>query len=126
MKLVIWFGIVGSLAQAGLLSGLNLAVFSIGRLRLEVESAGGSRDARTVLELRRDSNATLATILWGNVASNVLLTLLIKSVLAGVTAFFLSALAVPLGVLIAKPVGSLAQPYKTALSRSVSLRCSTS
>jgi metal transporter CNNM len=94
MKFLIWFGMLGSLTQASLLSGLNLAVFGIGRLRLEVEAAGGSRSAHTVLELRKDSNSTLATILWGNVAFNVLLTLLAKSVLAGVTAFFLSTFVI--------------------------------
>ena len=94
MKLLTWFAVLGSLAQAGLLSGLNLAVFSIGRLRLEVEAAGGSHNARTVLALREDSNFTLATILWGNVASNVLLTLLVNSVLAGTMAFLFSTLVI--------------------------------
>jgi hypothetical protein len=94
MKLLVWIGIVASVAQAGLFSGLNLAVFSVSRLRLEVESAGGDHDAQAVLELRRDSNYTLATILWGNVASNVLLTLLFGSVVAGVTAFFFSTFVI--------------------------------
>jgi hypothetical protein len=94
MTLVIWIGIATSVAQAGLFSGLNLAVFSVSRLRLEVESAGGNHDALAVLELRRDSNYTLATILWGNVASNVLLTLLFGSVVAGVTAFFVSTFVI--------------------------------
>jgi len=94
MKFLIWIGIAASVAQAGLFSGLNLAVFSVSRLRLEVESAGGNHNALAVLELRRDSNFTLATILWGNVASNVLLTLLFKSVVAGVTAFFVSTFVI--------------------------------
>jgi metal transporter CNNM len=37
--------------------------------------------------LRQDSNLSLATILWGNVTINVLLTLLSNSVLAGIGAF---------------------------------------
>jgi hypothetical protein len=49
----------------------------------EVEVAGGNRDASVLLGLRKDSNLTLATVLWGNVTINVLLTLLSNSVLAG-------------------------------------------
>jgi hypothetical protein len=94
MKLLIWIGIAACVGQAGLFSGLNLAVFSVSRLRLEVESAGGNHEALAVLGLRRDSNFTLATILWGNVASNVLLTLLFGSVVAGITAFFLSTFVI--------------------------------
>jgi hypothetical protein len=43
-----------------------------------------------ILALRKDFNFLLTTILWGNVAINVLLTLLSKSVMAGLTAFFFS------------------------------------
>jgi metal transporter CNNM len=53
-----------------------------------VEAEG--TDAVKMLGLRADSNFTLATILWGNVATNVLLTLLSESVLAGVGAFVFS------------------------------------
>ena len=44
--------------------------------------------------LRANSNFTLATILWGNVATNVLLTLLSESVLAGVGAFVFSTVVI--------------------------------
>lgn len=94
MQAVTWAGIVLCLAQAGVFSGLNLAIFSVSRLRLEVEAAGGSRDAERLLELRRDANHTLATVLWGNVAVNVLLTLLSDSVLAGVSAFVFSTVVI--------------------------------
>lgn len=87
MAILTWAGIGVCISQAGILSGLNLAVFGPSRLRLEVEAAAGNRDARTLLSLRRHSNLMLATILWGNVAVNVLLTLLSGSVLAGVAAF---------------------------------------
>jgi hypothetical protein len=80
--------------QAATFSGLNLAVFSVSRLRLEVEASGGNREALAVLDLRRDSNFTLATILWGNVAANVLLTLLSKSVLSGVMGFVFSTVVI--------------------------------
>jgi|SRR5450631_268600 hypothetical protein len=83
MNLATWIGIGLCITQAAAFSGLNLAVFSRSRLRLEVESAGGNAHARAVLALRKDSNFTLATILWGNTSANVLLTLLSHSVLAG-------------------------------------------
>ena len=92
----VWVGIVLSLVQAGVFSGLNLAVFSVSKLRLEVEAAGGTRHARRVLELRRDSNLLLTTILWGNVAVNVLLAQLANSVLAGVAAFLFSTVLLTL------------------------------
>jgi len=92
----VWLGITLSLAQAAVFSGLNLAVFSVSKLRLEVEAAGGNPDARRVLALRRDSNLLLATILWGNVAANVLLAQLSNSVLTGVLAFLFSTVLLTL------------------------------
>jgi hypothetical protein len=73
-----------------------LAIFSISKLRLEVEAAGGNRDAVALLALRKDSNLTLATALWGNVTINVLLTLLSNSVLAGIAAFAFSTIIITL------------------------------
>ena len=72
-------------------SGLNLAFFSLTRLRLEIEAdenPGGG--ASRVLALRKDSNFLLTTILWGNVGINVLLTLLSDSVMLGVASFAFS------------------------------------
>jgi len=91
---IIWVGIALCVAQSALFSGLNLAVFSIGRLRLEVEAADGNRNAIRLLGLRRDSNLILATILWGNVATNVLLTLLSGSFLTGIAAFVFSTIII--------------------------------
>jgi metal transporter CNNM len=91
-----WVGILACLSQAAMFSGLNLALFSVSRLRLEVEAAAGNADARVLLELRRDSNFTLATVLWGNVSVNVLLTLLSDSVLTGVGAFVFSTVVITL------------------------------
>ncbi|MBU1232279.1 MAG: DUF21 domain-containing protein, partial [Proteobacteria bacterium] len=89
---LIWLGILFCVSQSALFSGLNLAFFSISRLRLEVESANGSRAASRILAMRNDGNFLLTTILWGNVGINVLLTLLSSSVLAGVMAFLFSTL----------------------------------
>ena len=49
-----------------------------------------------MLGLRKDSNLTLSTVLWGNVTINVLLTLLSDSVLAGVGAFAFSTVVITL------------------------------
>ena len=86
----IWLGIAGCAAQSAVFSGLNLAVFSLSQLRLQLEADGGNADAARLLELRKNSNQVLATIIWGNVSTTVLLTLLSDSVLAGVEAFLFS------------------------------------
>ncbi len=96
MEIVTWIGIVVCLTQSAMFSGLNLAVFSLSRLRLEVEAADGNKAAQRVLDLRSDPNRVLTTILWGNVGINVLLTLLSDSVLAGVSAFLFSTVAITL------------------------------
>lgn len=90
METVIWIGIIFCLSQSAMFSGLNLAFFSITRLRLEIEVANGNKNAEKILNLRSDSNFLLSTILWGNVSINVLLTLLSNSVMAGVLAFVFS------------------------------------
>lgn len=91
---LIWVAIALCLTQSATFSGLNLAVFSLSRLHLEAAAGEGDADARTVLALRRDANRTLATILWGNVGINVLLTLLADSVLAGAAAFLFSTVVI--------------------------------
>ena len=92
----VWIGIALCITQSAIFSGLNLAIFSISKLRLEVEAVGGNRDAPGLLALRKDSNLTLATVLWGNVTINVLLTLLSDSVLAGIGAFVFSTIVITL------------------------------
>ncbi len=94
LGLLTWAGIALCLSQAAMFSGLNLAVFSVSRLRLEIEATLGDRRASRVLALRADPNLTLTTILWGNVAVNVLLTLLSDSILAGAAAFLFSTFAI--------------------------------
>ena len=91
-----WIAIGLCIVQTGIFSGLNLALFSVSRLRLEVEAAGGNTDAAKLYALRADSNFALATIIWGNVATNVVLTLLSESVLAGLGAFFFSTIVITL------------------------------
>ena len=95
-SLLVWIGVVLCLVQSAIFAGLNLAIFSVSRLRLEVQAATGDRDAIRVLSLRKESNFVLATVLWGNVSINVLITLLSNSVLAGVGAFVFSTFVITL------------------------------
>jgi metal transporter CNNM len=91
-----WLGVIACIAQSGLFAGLNLAVFSLSLLRLQIEADGGNADAVKVLDLRKNANQVLATVIWGNVTTNVLLTLLSDSILTGIGAFFFSAIAITL------------------------------
>jgi metal transporter CNNM len=93
---VAWFGIIGCVMQSALFAGLNLAVFSLSMLRLQIEADSGDTDAAKVLELRKRANQVLATVVWGNISTNVLLTQLSDSVLTGIAAFFFSAFAITL------------------------------
>jgi len=94
MYMYVVLGIIFCILQSAMFSGLNLALFSITRLRLEVESSSGDKNAESILSAREDSNFLLTTVLWGNVGINVLLTLLSNSIMAGVTAFFFSTLVI--------------------------------
>ena len=92
----IWLGIIACVTLSAIFAGLNLAIFSLSQLRLQILADSGSKDAAHVLDLRKNSNQVLATVIWGNVGSNVFLTLLSDSVLAGVGAFFFSAVVITL------------------------------
>ena len=94
MTLLTWLGIVLCITQSGTLSGLNLACFNTSRMRLELQAKGGNARAAQLLKLRQDSNFLLATILWGNVAVNVMLALLSGSVMVGVAAFLFSTIVI--------------------------------
>ena len=91
---IVWIGIAFCITQSALFSGLNLAFFSLSRMRLQVESKNGVKAANKILALREDSNMLLTTVLWGNVGINVLLTLLSNSVMSGLTAFMFSTLLI--------------------------------
>ncbi len=94
MTALTWLGVVLCLSQSAMLSGLNLAFFSLGKLELEVAARKGDRRAVRVRAMREDGNLLLVTILWGNVAVNVLLALLSGSVLTGVLAFLFSTVVI--------------------------------
>jgi hypothetical protein len=94
MEEIVWLGILICLCHSAMFSGLNLAFFSLSRLRLEAEAGSGNKSAARILALREDSNFLLTTILWGNVGINVLLTLLSNSVMIGVVAFAFSTIVI--------------------------------
>jgi hypothetical protein len=96
-EIYIWLGIFFCITQSAMFSGLNLAFFSFTRLRLEIEAeSSATKSAHKVLDMRKDSNFLLTTILWGNVGINVLLTLLSDSVMAGVVSFTFSTVIITL------------------------------
>jgi len=53
MTLLIWIGIVLCISQSAMLSGLNLAFFTISKLELRIEVAKDNKDARRALSLTR-------------------------------------------------------------------------
>ncbi len=96
METAAWIGILFCISQSAMFSGLNLAFFSVSKMRLKIEVSRGSASAQKVLAMREDANLLLTTILWGNVGINVLLTLLSDSVMAGVGAFVFSTVIITL------------------------------
>lgn len=76
--------------QSAIFSGMTIGVFGLGRLRLEIEAEADNKEAIKILQIRRDSNFLLTTLLWGNIAVNVLIAQLTGSVLTGASAFLFS------------------------------------
>lgn len=91
-----WVGILICLIHSALFSGLNLGFFGLSRLKLEVQAETGNLDAKRILRLREDAHFLLATLLWGNVASNVMLALIAESVLSGFGSFIFSTFGITL------------------------------
>jgi metal transporter CNNM len=94
---LVWLGVILCLSQSAMFSGLNLAFFSLSRIQLQIAVEAGDQRAVRVLRMRDDASFLLTTILWGNVAINVLLTLLLGSVLAGIFAFVFSTAIITFG-----------------------------
>lgn len=97
VEILTWAGIGYCVLQSGMFSGLNLAVFGVSALDLETRAAAGNARAARLRDMRRDSNFLLTTILWGNVGTNVLLTLLSDSVMAGALGFVFSTFIITFG-----------------------------
>ena len=94
-EIITWILIVLCLMQSAIFSGMTIGVFSLGRLRLEIEAEANNKEAIKILQIRRDSNFLLTTMLWGNIGVNVLIALLSDSVLTGASAFLFSTLGSP-------------------------------
>ncbi len=94
--MVQWIGILICILHSAMFSGLNLGFFGLSRLRLEVQADTSDPDAIRILYLRKHGHLLLSTLLWGNVASNVLLTLLTDSMMTGVAAFMFSTFGITL------------------------------
>ena len=75
-EIVIWILIIFCLIQSAIFSGMTIGVFGLGRLRLEIEAEADNKEAIKILQIRRDSNFLLTTLLWGNIGVNVLIALL--------------------------------------------------
>ena len=95
-SILVWIGIVACLCGSALCSGLTLGYFSLSRIHLETLTEQGNQSAGIILGLRKDANFLLATLLWSNVAVNVLLTLLTDSQMHGVMAFMFSVFGITL------------------------------
>lgn len=89
-EIIIWILIMLCVTQSAVFSGMTIGVFGLGRLRLEIEAEAGNKEAIKILQIRRDSNFLLTTLLWGNIAVNVLVAQLTGSVLTGASAFLFS------------------------------------
>ena len=94
MTFWMWMATGICLLHSAIFSGLNLGFFGLSRLRLEIQAETGDKDAQRILHLRNDAHLLLATLLWGNVASNVLIALLTESLLAGIGAFLFSTIGI--------------------------------
>jgi CBS domain containing-hemolysin-like protein len=93
-EIIIWILIILCLMQSAIFSGMTIGVFGLGRLRLEIEAEAENKEAIKILQIRRDSNFLLTTLLWGNIAVNVLIAQLTGSVLTGASAFLFSTFVI--------------------------------
>ena len=93
-EIITWILILFCLMQSAIFSGMTIGVFSLGRLRLEIEAEANNKEAIKILQIRRDSNFLLTTMLWGNISVNVLIALLSDSVLTGASAFLFSTFGI--------------------------------
>ena len=91
---ITWVFITLCLAQSAIFSGMTIGLFSLTPLRLEIEAETKSPYALKILEMRKNSNFLLATLLWGNVGINVLLALLTESIMTGAAAFAFSTFVI--------------------------------
>ena len=93
-EIITWILIILCLLQSGTFAGLTIGIFGLGRLKLEIEAEANNKEAIKILQIRKDSNFLLTTLLWGNISMNVLLTLLTDSLMTGTSAFLFSTFGI--------------------------------
>jgi metal transporter CNNM len=93
-EIITWILIILCMIQSATFAGLTIGIFGLGRLKLEIEAEANNKEAIKILQIRRDSNFLLTTLLWGNIGINVLITLLTDSVLTGASAFLFSTFVI--------------------------------
>lgn len=94
MEIITWILLAFFVSQSAMFSGLTIGLFGLSRMGLETEAESGNLAAKKVLDIRHDSNYLLTTLLWGNVAANVLITLLTNSLMSGMAAFLFSTVII--------------------------------
>ncbi len=75
---------------SGIFSGLTLGFFTLNLGELERKAKLGDNRAEKVLEVRRNGNLLLCTLLLGNVAVNSCLAIFLGTIASGVMAAFIS------------------------------------
>ncbi len=93
-EIITWILIILCLIQSAIFAGLTIGIFGLGRLKLEIEAEANNKEAIKILQIRKDSNFLLTTLLWGNIGINVLITLLTDSVMTGASAFLFSTFGI--------------------------------
>ena len=105
-----WVLIVLLVLLSGLFSGLNLGLMSLDLTGLEIIAKGDPLSseagyARTIMPVRKYHNWLLCTLLFGNVAVNAALSILLSAYTDGATGFVLStAIIVVFGEIIPQAI----------------------
>ena len=76
-----------AISQSAILSGLNIALFSLPVRELESMAKLGNVQAERVLRLRKDPSLLIATVLWGNMSMNSFISIVSGHTFAGVGSF---------------------------------------
>lgn len=74
------------LLLSALFAGMTIGMFSLSMTTLEAKARLGDKKALKILPLRRNSTLLLTTLLFGNVAVNTAIPILLNSVVSGVVA----------------------------------------
>ena len=106
------FGCALLLSCSALCSGLTLGVMGLDTNQLDIlRQSGGPKErvwAERILEVRRDGNLLLCTLLWANMSVNSLLSIIIADLTSGLAGFIISTvLIVVLGEIIPQVGGCM-------------------